>query len=37
MIWLTGVLSFMVGGMFGVILMCLFQINRTRENNDTEE
>lgn len=37
MIWLVGVLSFMGGGMFGVVFMCLFQINRTWENHDIEK
>ncbi len=37
MTWLIAILSFMGGGMFGVIFMCLFQINRTQENQHFEK
>lgn len=33
---LTAVVSFVLGGAFGVVLMCLFQINRGGWNKETD-
>lgn len=35
--WLIGILSFIGGSMFGVVFMCMFQINRTYRNKRLEE
>ena len=31
------VASFIAGGMFGVVIMCLFQINRNEQENNMRE
>ncbi|MBQ7725919.1 MAG: DUF3789 domain-containing protein [Clostridia bacterium] len=38
-IWIFSLLSFMAGGSFGVVMMCMFQINRHRlgEPNDPRD
>lgn len=33
---LTAAVSFILGGAFGVVLMCLFQINRKERDKETD-
>lgn len=34
--WLIGVLGFIIGSIFGVVFMCLFQINRKNSEDQQQ-